>query len=1020
MVALLSTSGTIGFQGIVSSPNPLNAEPGSLELATNCCILTKDNLEPRRGQPPMAATFGADGQVSLQLAEWRAKQRLLVSYANSISGTTGGGLAILSADGTSWSSALDTPLPPDPNNQRMKFAEMANNIYYTASTGLRFLDAVAATGKLAGVSRPCDFNGTIAGTFLSGNPNAAGAWFDDDNAVGYRACIVKKDANNNVKLSAPTGRCVVINPKSISNAIGAVVRATNVVTATVAEGHGFLPGDIFVLGPSPTGDANFVAGNYTVSTVTATTIVWSSVGANAASTVVLTITSGFKSNLIRIYIGNAGSATATGIAAGDFIRLYRTVDSSGATIDPGDEEFLCYERQLNATDMSNKYVEIADTTPESFLGEPLYTNANTGQGLTQSNDKPPKMNDCCVFDGRLFGAQTTDRQRLTLRLLGVGSPNGLQTNDLIGIGNSVFAATAFSQWLPSQNILATAFFNADFYGRKSSAVLDNGRTGRVVSDGDSPAGQMIFEDIDAGGATFYAATSRPSAFQDPLPGITALTEASCSRTSFVTTITTATAHGYTTGDTVVIAYDPLSNDNANFPAGVKTPITVTGATTFTYAEAGADATMAACTAYTYAAKYASDNYAKQLRFTKQGQPEAWPQINWIGGLPDGAEVSRIATLRNSLYVFFKHGPIYTVSGSYPYNVQEFDNTAQLVAADTLVRHSNRLFALTTQGVCAISENGVQVMSLDIDSSLRALIATAQQASTGAYVTNMAGCFGVSYESDRQYQLWMPPRVVDGQEIGTCYVFQSDTNQWTSWEGLRSCGLVFSQNNLLYLGDYEREAHGYSHTNIVRQELKSYQRFDYDDLGIRNIVGTTTDVAGVSRFTPATPADIDNVLTGDYYYGVGSGETSYVLENFGTYITLATNVTPQVGVTIDIIRPINSTFQWLIDPGGSPAVLKHWREVQLHFAYLLIHAAIVATFSNERTTTTKSVTLEPELSLLSTTTQTPIEVAVAVPSVLQRAAMVQASININLPWASWQLLGWSKTHEAISEKTGRVA
>ena len=1021
MVARLSTNGVIGFKGIASSPNPLNSPPGSLQLATNCVILSKDVLEPRRGQPPQAFTFGTNQSAANQLAEWTAKQRLVVAYSAASSFTSSGGLAIMSADGLSWSSALDTPIAPDTNNQRMKFAEMANNLYYTTTTGLRFLDAVTASGAAGGVPRPCDFNISVATAGLSGNPDAAGSWLASNSSVGYRACAVKKDANNNVKVSAPSGRMVIINPADITCAIGTVARATNVVTATVAAGHGFRTGDIFVLGPNPTGDANFVAGNYTVTSTTATTIVWSSVGANSTNATQLTIKSGSKTVAMRVYFGNAGGGTATGIAALDFMRLYRTTVNPVATADPGDEEALCYERQLAAADITNGYLDISDTTPDSFLGEPLYSNANTGEGATQTNDRPPLMTDCCVFDGRLFGAQTTDRHRLTLRLLGTGTPNGLQSGDIICVGKTVIDTTGlvFSEYLPSQNILLTAANVVFSYGVSLSYTLDAGRTARLISDGTSPTGQMIFEDIAVGGSAFYAATNRQSAFQDPMPNISAVTAASTTRTTNVTTVTTGAAHGFATGDTIVLAYKPSANDNSHFSAGTKTPITVTGATTFTYSDPGSNATMAGGTvAYVYAAKYKSDNYAKQLRYTKQGQPEAWPQINWIGGLPDGAEISRILALRNSLYVFLKHGPIYTVSGTYPYNVQLFDNTAQLVAADTLVRHSNRLFALTTQGVCAISESGVQSMSEPINAALRVLVATAQAGTANTYGSNMAAFFGVSYESDRQYQLWIQTATSGTLNANAAYVFQSDLNEWTYWSGSRSCGLVFSQDNSLYLGDYEN---GFQLKNYIRKELKSYARTDYDDLAV-SAPGDVTTVGGVSRFTPNTAALIANVAAGDSIYVVNgpTTESAVVATNAGTYITLGAGLSNNAGVVATIARSISSTFQWLIFPAGSPGILKHWREAQLHFAGYLLTSTWTATFNNERSgSTTTAVTVGTDITTAVTaTTTTPLEVRIAVPSAMQRAAMIQMSGNINLPRAYWQLLGWSTTNESISEKTGK--
>lgn len=1002
----MSTKGALGCRGLKTAGNPLTYEPASLGIAQNCVIPSKDLLEPRRGQPVYSHAFGAATDTALQMGEWRSQ--LLVHYGTTTAGTNLGLLKTADAavDGNTFTNA-GTLVAPDPTTRRARFASMSNNLYATSASGLVVLTSETDSLALAGVSRPLDPQPQYAA--LTGNPNATGTWFSADNAVAYRACFVKKDVNGNVKLSGASGRIVVVNPADVTVAIGGLSRTAGNVTAVVSA-HEFQAGDIFALTP---GEVNYPAANYTVSSVATSAIVYASAGSAAVSTAEQTITSGTKNTLIYVLMPAPGSSI--GLEAGDFVQLYRTEGSGAAATDPGDECFLCYERQLSATDISNTYHAITDTTPDSFLGAPLYSNANTGEGATQSNEKPPQCNDICIFDGRLWGADTTDRQRLTIRLLGVGSPNGIQTGDLIAIGGTVRTVTATTAYLPSKNILYTAsqFSYSMSIARGSSG--GNNFTARVLFDGDSPTGQILVEDIDPAGSVFYAATNRPSAFQDPLPTVTAVASSGLTRLTNVVTATTSTAHGFAVGDVVMVAFNGSGSADADFALGLKTVASVPGATSFTYAETGSNDTLAAGQVYyVYAAKYGSSNGARQLRFSKQGQPEAWPLSNWIGGLPDGETVTRIMPLIGSLFVFMEKGDIYTVSGTYPYNVQKFDGTASLLAADTLVEHAGRLHCLTTQGVCAISDTGVQVLSYDIERDLRVRIASLSAA-------QLARSFAVSYESDRQYQLWMPDASAPTSLTCTgAWVYQSDSATWTTWGGTtsttranRTCGTITKSDNLLTLGDGDTGSLA-KPQNKPRKESKSYTVTDIVDYQL-TFTGSGNDTTKV--ITPAAASSIFYVQAGDVL--TYDGDYALVTANNGSTLTYSGSLADPISAAIICYMQVPTSLEWLIDAGGSAGVEKHWQEFQLHYAYVNT-PTLTALFLNERSVAaTSSVTITPPDY---TAVQSPLQATeimrtlrAGVPAVMQRAAMLRLRVTTT-GLAYWRLLGWSHTSEGIGAKT----
>ncbi len=1003
----MSTKGTLGTKGLQTAPNPLTAPPGSLGLARNCVIPSKDLLEPRRGQQLYNHAFGATTDTALALCEW--EDQVLVHYGTTASGTS---LDILLTDDADVDgnalTALGGIVAPDPARLRVKFAALSSNLYITNSTGLRVVRSTSTSVLAAGLSRPygLPYNGTIQYPVVTGNPDASGSWMTTDASVAYRAVVGRKDENGNVKLSPPSERVITINSADVAVGVGGLSRTTNVVTATVAA-HNFDVGTVINV---TTADGNFNTTNVTLTAATSTTVTYTHNGADGVSANTATLTNGTKSVTAIVQLARSGSGGAWGARAGDFVQLYRT-ENATAAVDPGDECFLAYERTISSADLTAGYVTITDTTPESYLGEALYTNANTGEGILQANEQPPNMNDVCVFDGRLFGAQTTDRQALSLRLIGVGSPNGLQTNDLFAVGTTVYTVTAFSTFLPSRNIAITA------QGMKvqvtSATFAHTPRKAYVVVDDNETTVTLQVVDIALNGGTFYAATDRASAFSNALPTITAVTEASTSRTGSTVTVTTATAHGLAAGDSFVLAYASTTTADANFPAGTKEVVTAASTSTLTYTEAGSASTMVG-TAYVYAATYGSDTGARQLRYTKQGQPEAWPVSNWIGGLPDGQTLLRIADLRGTLYCFFEHGDIYTVAGTYPYSVSKFDGTAVLLAADSLVEHAGRLHCLTTQGVVAISETGVEVLSYPIERDLRTRIASLTD-------TQLSRTFGVSYESDRQYQLWMADASAPTSLTCTgAWVYHSDSGLWTQWGGTtsgtranRTCGLVAKATDRLMLGDGDTGSL-VKPQNKLRREAKAYTQADITEYSY-SFTATGVDSTGV--LTPAATSSITYIQAGDVL--LYSGNYAIVTANNTSTLTYSGTLGDPSAASVTAYMQVPTSVEWLIDAGGAAGVEKHWQEFQLHYDYC-ITPTLTALFLNERSVgATSPVTITPPDYVTAddplTATGVMRTMRAGIPATMQRAAMQRLRVT-TAGLAYWRLLGWSQTSQPTSEKT----
>lgn len=1014
--------------GINTGVNPLSGDArGAMRTADNCVIVARDRMEPRRGST-------------------------LSSYATSSAPTTTGdfyGDALFTQHGTKLSrdtgsafTEVGTHSPP--SGASMKFAgtqgkEVNGCLYFTTSAGVYAIDSTTGTPKLSGIARPGDFYVSASSSALTQlNGNVDAGWLAKDKAIGYRAVLGRRDANNNIKLSAPSGRLIIVNPADLTIAAGGLILNTNVVTATLTAGdaHSFRYNDRISLTLTGGDIGNFTTTNNVVDlNPTATQLQWADPKANYTSVASVVITSGSKN--VYLVVDLPGEAVA-----GDFVQIYRTLTASGVNTDPGDEMYLAYERTLTATDITNTYATITDTTPEAFLGEPLYSNANSGDGIEQANDRPPLAKDVAVFDGRVWYANATGRHRLHLRLLGTGSSvSGLQSGDLVAINTRVMVAgTNFdivTTYSASQNIFRT--IQSLVYGTTYSALGLPWKT-YATHDGDNGTGGVLVEEKALGGAfsesslsssnpdAIYAGTSRASAFADALPNVFTVTSgASTARASNVVTVTTGSSHGFAVGQVVMLARRNSLGDaaDANFPLGLKTIATTPSNTTFTYAETGSNANLSAGTPYyVYATTAKSTADTLPLMYSKPGMPDAVPLLNFIQDIPRGQTVLRIAPLREMLFVFLQHGDIWTVSGAFPYRVEKFDGTATLIAEGSLCEHANRLYCLSTQGVIAISEAGIEVVSPAIEPDLLPIMAAEALAGT---LGSLRAC---SYESEHQYRLYLS--TTSSYDV---LVFNSLHRRWTKQtagtaQG-RAWGVVRRSTNKL--------VEGHVAVGRVWVENKTYTRLDLADL-----MGTfTTSTGSGNEATSCVTAFADQVAIGDIITAASPVQASSV-QNAWTVTAVSGSVGSQtvtatvndnlgaggatLGVylgavgatTFYVYRPITSTLQWMHDALGAPQMEKQWRDFVLHFSRYSV-ASATATFSaiDGSTAATGTITsAAPQAYAIATTPTLPLSKRVNVDDVtahVQMTPQMAPGFTVSEAFAVWTLLGYTMEVEAGAER-----
>lgn len=1013
----------IGLRGLKRSGNPLAFQPGALELAQNCVIKSKDVVMPRRGQRLDTARYvddddtDANANRASELFQWG--NHLVIHYE----GDAGGGMSIYEDFlTTSTVTLLEASERPYPDLLRMKFASMVGSLYWTTDEGVKTLDEPSGNERISGIPPPGDFytdETAGQGTRLSGNPEATGSWMPADSAAGYKATLGLVDAHGVVRESAPNGRIVVVNPEGLTFAPSAIIRSGGVtVTCFLSTQHAFRVGDVFALSP---GEANFAAGNKTVTAVTSTTIVYSEAGVDVANTVEQTISSGTKKTSLVF-------ALPPGLTTNHFIRVYRTLESAGADLDPGNEHQLCIERLLSSSEVSNRSVTLSDTTPADFLGEDLYTNPNGADGPLSANSRPPLAADVCTFDGRLWYGKTKDQQRLTLRLLGCGSPDGIQHGDVLAINDRFYrfdsagsgGPKVFTEHTPSRNIECTLTSLVKNYNEDLGGFADIGvpqTAVRVITDADTPAGKILIEHLYLAADAMHAATSRQSAWLDALPLVKVVDNANSERVSNVVTVKTTTAHGFSAGQQIRLACDIDEDPDADFDPGVKTIATVPGVDEFTYAETGDDESFATIgrSHVVYLLTYESDEYEKPLRHSKQGEPESCPLGYTLDErLPDGADVLRIrASPQNDrLYVFLKDGDIFEVSGSYPYTVRRFDGTATLIAADSLKEHAGQLYGLTSQGVVSISDAGVQLVGVDLEDDVQNVLALmeAEDISTG-------DIWALSYESDRQYQLWLP-RVDDEDEealaddgaVSQAFLLSSLRSEWMGpWLGRRTCGLVFQGPRYMVLGDGQY--------NILRIERKDLRFTDFAD---ESITGVTID----------GPPGAPTVILSGQVFGLDYGWIVYnvtrseyrMVSSYAAGLQIFINVLGDIatwedGDALEFFKPIPVRIRWRPDPDGQPGLEKHWRQVQLHLKNHLTRILTASFYDDAHEDAAPPVVMTDAAYEIGTVARRLLKRRVTPPRNVRRTAALGIELELEEAFSFFELLGYSTSEEPSTERSG---
>jgi hypothetical protein len=330
-----------------------------------------------------------------------------------------------------------------------------------------------------------------------------------------------------------------------------------------------------------------------------------------------------------------------------------------------------------------------------------------------------------------------------------------------------------------------------------------------------------------------------------------------------------------------------------------------------------------------------------LYFSKVQQPEHVPALNYVLAGPANKNILRIAPLRDSLIIIKEEG-VYRLTGDSPVNfvVTPLDLTVYCKAINSVVVLANQVFMLSNQGVVAITDNGVQVVSREIEPNLSPLLTYSNLA------TYTAGC---AYESERMYMLSTITSSTDTAANQT-FVFNIFTRAWTRWTLAFSAAVVETSKDKLYFGKPGKA--------FVYRERKDFAATDYADaessITITAISGNTINFT-LSGATPAKgwmiqiPSGANLLISSVQDVGGGAYVATMVATVPSTWATGAATIYPCISMVV----------VWGDWSAGQPGLLKQVRQVEIltdNISTNTTVSGINATFKTDLDPATETVSI----------------------------------------------------------------
>lgn len=697
--------------------------------------------------------------------------------------------------------------------------------------------------------------------------------------------------------------------------------------------------------------------------------------------------SGLNAGTLDVFI-----ALPKGLKAGDFIDFYHTEVASD--FESVSATFNRYARYvITSTDITNGIIEIrivgGNNVNYVVSNAALYTNA-TQEGALQANNPPPPSNSLTYHNNIMFyGAQAPEN--LIAESVGIveqfeGAGWGGWSD---ATGESLAAPPIFSVYSTVASYSNKTGTTVTFSGTQPihplSYVYEDGTADYDVGDADFAAETRVTSTdwdtstntitldksvISTGSGTIVAV---PSITVNSTPVVAkigaTLTDERSGRWRPAEDSNTATAvHQYFALASLsrvltnqfpgysfrFLGLNFFADDTANssdFDNSRPRPILLvcsrygkpdTEITSFTFGPVDVVTSGAVAVSATL-----NTNEKNKLYYSKILQPDSVPSLNFLEIGSADKEILQTQPIRDSLFIFKEDG-VWRVTGRSPNQLRldPYDQTIQLLAPKTVVRHGLQLFAWTNQGVITVSDAGIQNISDQrVDNLLKSAQYVALNNSRAQNIVHMAS----KQLDDLVYCFASAENFSEDGNAFDIYTFSTKTNSWagpmyytTDRNGNDSIyGVAYNEtaNKLWMLGK-----NGSTDETILLLERGIDETYYHADeqrtLSIDTIDGENITLAA------GTVRDGDVFVQGSAIGVISNDEDdpTFVLKTItGTFTTGSVTVYNSIQT---IIKPVEETL-------GIGTYEKHYQETSISFRSFdkianlkLSYTSDVSTTSNE--------------------------------------------------------------------------
>jgi hypothetical protein len=887
------------FDGLYLQANSFNVPDGALEIARNIEIQNDAIIQKTRGW----YTYWTPGPGQ--------ELQALVTYDDTM--LAFGSFGIMSfLNDTSLDPYSPIGIPTALTGEVFSLTyttmtqEQNENLYFTTNGGIYKLESSGSKIRKAGVPPALELKGT-AGTAATGP-------LPSDSNNGYRLLFGRRDSNGNLLLGAPSDVAYVSIPADGTGL--AYTRSGGgpwTVTVDVPTSAGFSVGQQIIVSNGSDPDVN---GTQTITAVGSSTTFAFSVAADPGAAGTLDISfsrdASFEASI---------PSEIDDITDAWFYQVYRSSASADLTVSPSPDFALVAETLLTAADLAAGWVIFTDDVDPLLVGAELYTNPNTREGELQANARPPKATDIQLYKGYMIYSNITTRQRLQLQM--INSQDLTATILTFRIGSNVSTEENYvgiSSGVVNQTVAATSVAGVTTVTiTYNSHGASNGWEVELIDvTGSVPRGTYTISGVTANtfAITSTGNTATALTFAFVSNGTSAVYKVDTTSTSIAVRIANTSyylvkainrfsdylyANYYSTFDDPPGRIRMESKFFESFPIYLKQSAAAQAFITPIPTSFSSGVQV----------KFDNDVLPNTIMVSKVSEPEAVPVLQFFPAGAKNQSNKRIFTLRDSLAILKEDG-IYRLSGDIidQFQITVIDETVHAISFMGADAINNVVQAITNQGIVAISESAVKIISRRMDDPIQFTL----QSPT---ILDISCGFG--YETARTFYFSIAAPILNRTPI--TYLYNVFNETWTDTERIFRNMCMGPDDSAFGIVGQEG--------NVIIRQRKSQTILDYsDEFATASATATGTKTATITL----TGGPYDDVKLGDIVVYAGAISRIISVQTSGASWNVeflhTTNI-PNTPTDVVVYQAFTSTVKFAPFHAGQVGRDKFFAQMQFH-------------------------------------------------------------------------------------------